>query len=230
MAFDCTYLTKTLAQMQFGGARGMVGGLFYPNDEENMSFLSLDGDIQFDKVNKAATMLDCLVWDPCAKRKHPLSVLALPVQHSFGGAGATNRACHYMLEIVGRMMAASGGIVRALVFDAHGSHQFIRRALHGQFIPMLEEDLRQVPFFSELCYEDVDHGLPRWPIRLAKWRNEFVWCFPGICTLVPMIMENQGSWLVNDSSPFVFNDKEPLPFYSARSWIQHFVGAYLEPK
>jgi hypothetical protein len=96
---------------------------------------------------------------------------------------------------------------------------------------MLEEDLRQVPFFSELCYEDVDHGLPRWPIRLAKWRNEFVWCFPGICTLVPMIMENQGSWLVNDSSPFVFfNDKEPLPFYSARSWIQHFVGAYLEPK
>ena len=29
---------------------------------------------------------------------------------------------------------------------------------------------------------------------------------------------------------FFFNDNDPLPFCSARSWVQHFVGAYLEPK
>ena len=55
LAFDATYLTSTLAQMQLRGRRGMVGGMWYPDAEEEIenSFVPLEGDnVDISKAHK----------------------------------------------------------------------------------------------------------------------------------------------------------------------------------
>ena len=46
LAFDATYLTSTLSQMQLRGRRGMVGGMWYPDADAEVenAFVPLDSD------------------------------------------------------------------------------------------------------------------------------------------------------------------------------------------
>lgn len=181
MAFDCTYLTTTLSQLQLHSQRGMVGGMWFPDQMEN-SFLSLDNPIDMKKVLKASTMLEVMVWDPSLRRKLPIPIASLPVQHNFSGSGASHRGCYYMLRTIGKIMAQNNGTVKGLLFDAHGSHMYVRRCLHGQFDGLCREDFADIEFFGDLVYEPVpEHGLPRFPISIAKYKNEVVWGLCGIC-------------------------------------------------
>ena len=188
MAFDATYLTCTLSQLELHGTRGIVGGMWFPDSMEN-SFISLEADgkeeIDMSEVLKSSTMLECVVWDPNVRRKLPLPVCSLPVQHNFAGTGATYRGCMYILKTIGKVLAAANGTVKGVTFDSHGSHMWVRRCLHGQFRGINKADLADVEFFGKLRYENLpEHGLPRLPIRVAKHEDQVVWGLCGICSLL----------------------------------------------
>lgn len=182
LAFDATYLTSTCCQMTMGGQTGLVGGVWSPFEEKS-GFVPLDGDIDLKKINRARAMMEVLVWDPSSRKKLPLSVCSVPIQHDFGGAGASGRAGFYILHAIGRIMQCSRGLVRGICFDAHGSHQRVRKVLQGNLHSIDEQDLEAVPYFGKLTFEDVDSGLPRFPCRIAKYEGQTIFCLGGICAL-----------------------------------------------
>ena len=184
VSFDCTYLTQTLCQMQLHEKRGLIGGTWYPDRQEN-AFIPLDGqDINVRTIAKSSTMLEFVGWDPSAKKRGALSFLAMPIEHRFAGAGSSIRSGVYMMNTIGRLMAESNDVIKCLVFDGHGSHQMIRKALHGQPTGLDPDDLAQLPFFGQLQIEDLwDHMLPRLPIKIVRYKGETVNGLPGICSL-----------------------------------------------
>eukprot|EP00435_Cladocopium_sp_Y103_P020860 s3829_g5.t1 len=180
VAFDSTYLTATLSQMTLHTKRGLVGGTWKP-EAMDQAFVSLEGeDLDIGTISKSANMLEFLTWDPTSRTKCTVPLLTLPVEHSFQGTNAGMRGNWYMLETVGRFMAANQGVVKALIHDAHGSHNLVRQVLHGQVDDIPDKDLKNVPFFGELTFEPLpQHCLPRLPIMLAKHQGEYVYDIPG---------------------------------------------------
>ena len=168
--------------MQMHGKVGLIGGTWYPDRPDN-GFIPLDGnDINVRNIAKSSTMLECVGWDPSMKKRGALSFLAMPIEHHFAGAGASIRSGVYMMKTIGRLMAESNDVIKCLVFDGHGSHQMIRKALHGQPTGLDPDDLAQLPFFGQLQIEDIwDHVLPRLPIKIVRYKGESVNGLPGIC-------------------------------------------------
>ena len=79
MAFDHTYLLKSMQQMQFGGRRGLVGGPWLPNNSSE-AWISLDEDhVYKTKAEKAGLMLEVLVWDANAMKKRCVSFCSMPM-------------------------------------------------------------------------------------------------------------------------------------------------------
>ena len=89
-----------------------------------------------------------------------------------------------MLECVGSFMQKNDGLVRALIFDAHGTHIYIRKVLHGQLEGIDSEMLASIPFFKELTFEPLPrHCLPRMPIQIVKHNQQCILGIPGVCCL-----------------------------------------------
>lgn len=180
-AFDCTYLTATLCQFKVGEKKGLVGGTWLLEKPDN-AFVSLTDDLDIGTFKKSTTMLETLLWDPSSKGKHPLSICSVPIEHNWGGGMGTYRGCMYMLHALGTILKENDGLIRGLVFDGHGTHQFIKKLLHGQVssLPML--DIASVPFFGEIRHRPLPpHSLPRFPIELAFHGDEVIWALPGVC-------------------------------------------------
>jgi hypothetical protein len=129
-------------------------------------------------------MMTFLAWDPSAMQKAPLTYCSLPVRHSFKGA-EKYKGNWTILEIVGRIMesdARSGKTIRGLVFDAHGSHAFVRRVIFGDFEDVCRESVKKVPFFRHLEHRELpNHRLPRLPLRIALYEGEPIFCMVGPC-------------------------------------------------
>ena len=96
---------------------------------------------------------------------------------------STLRGGFVVLQTVGMMLAASGGIVCGVCFDAHGTHQLVRRAFHGQLSQEEAVDVEEVPFFGALKYEEVKCDLPRFPMKISRWEDEVVYGITGVCDL-----------------------------------------------
>lgn len=161
----------------------MVGGVWMP-DNQASSFIPLQDELDVSKVAKSSMMLEMLMWDPTLRERHTLSMCSLPIQHSFAGAGAEKRGNFYMLEVLGRFMLQSDGLIRGLIFDGHGSHQYIRRCLHGQLDGLVPDDIQAIPFFGALTYEPVPpHGLPRFPMQIARFQGNIILGICGVCFL-----------------------------------------------
>ena len=182
MAFDSTYLTTTLAQMQLHNSVGLVGGVWGP-DGMDQSFLNLDDDIDVGKVVKASSLLEAVVWDPAALRKIPLSVCCVPVETNFTGPGSTLRGSYFMLELMGKILQESGNLLSAVTFDAHGSHSLIRRILHGQLSDVNLDDVKKMTFWKDFTFEPLLHDLPRLPIQKCMHKGEPFFGIPGVCFL-----------------------------------------------
>lgn len=181
MAFDGTYLTPTLSQIQIHERHGLVGGKWSSENKEN-AFVSLEEDgVDVSGVPRANTMMEFLCWDPSARKKIPLSVCAVPVEQNFGGQ---NRAQWGILELVGQVLSSSQKVVRGIVFDAHGSHVFVRNIIHGLFEDVPDESLKDIPFFRDLQHISLPSNcLPRLPISICLYKGEafYAMCVP--CTL-----------------------------------------------
>ena len=188
MAFDATYLTATLCQMRLHGQRGLVGGMF-STDNDQSCFFPMKDDVEFLSIPKASTMLECLAWEPNLEHKLPLAVASIPVQHSFAGAGATHRGNFYMLEVLGKVLDASAGLVLGVVFDAAGQHQYVRRLVHGCLDGLPMEAIQQLPFWKEIQYECLPkHPLPRLPIQICKIKGQTFWALCGICSWALLVV------------------------------------------
>ena len=76
---DHTYLQKALTQISVHDRRGLVGGCWWPDHEEEafMEFDSLPEDVSAKK--KATLMLECLCWDPAAPHKLCFSLASQPM-------------------------------------------------------------------------------------------------------------------------------------------------------
>ena len=185
MAFDSTYLTTTLAQMLLHNSVGLVGGV-WASDGMDQSFLKLDDDIDVGKVVKASSLLEAVIWDPAASRKVPLSVCCVPVETNFTGPGSTLRGSYFMLELMGKILQESGCLLRAVTFDAHGSHSLIRRILHGQLSDVNMDDVGKMNFWKDLTFEPLPHDLPRLPIQKCMHHGEPFFGIPGVCLLTSL--------------------------------------------
>ena len=76
-----------------------------------------------------------------------------------------------MAEVMGKVLLDSNGIIRAVVFDAHGSHALIRRLLHGELHGLNMDDVRVLPFFGDLKYEPApEKGCPVFRLQFASSR------------------------------------------------------------
>lgn len=152
---------------------------------EGSCFISLEEEkLNISSVVKALNMLEMIAWDPCQKRKNPLSICSLPIEHNFSNVQGTNRSNWFMLDLLGRVLEKASGIVRALVFDQHSSQLFIRKVIHGQLQGMDPIELRALPWFGKLSYESLPACcLPRLPVRLCKEpvSGEYFWALPGVC-------------------------------------------------
>lgn len=183
MAVDATYLTATLAQLELAGKRGMAGGIWTPENPSN-TFVELNESLDVSNIRKGANMCECLLWDPAAVVKCPLSVNATPIEHNFGGAGSSYRGNIYMLSLIGAVMKESQSCVKGLLYDGHGSHTYMKRILQGETRNIPWDDIRRIPWFGTLRFEPLpEHGLPRLPVKLVYDGDEVVWGLPGVCDL-----------------------------------------------
>ena len=184
MAFDCTYLQSGLNQMELHGKHLLVGGCFTPSHPGN-AVLELTPELDVRKAKKSEQMLTFLAWDPSAYQKIPLPMAEIPVEQNFKGPMSSMRASYYMLELVGRVLQASDGAVKAVVFDAAAAHGLLRRVMFGTDAACTDNSLQEIPFFRELSYRSLPTTLlPRMPIKLALYQNEAMWALPGVCALI----------------------------------------------
>lgn len=183
LAFDGTYITSTLSQLQVHGERGLVGGVFTP-DDMRQSFLNMDTDKEWEvaRVTRATTMMKMIVWNPSTIRKDTLSVCCVPLDSGYSGPGSSHRASWFMLDLLGRVLDSSCGLVRGVVFDSHGSHSLIRRVLHGQMENIDEKELEKMQFWKDIRFRALPPTcLPRLPVQLAEHQGEVIYGLPGIC-------------------------------------------------
>ena len=186
MAFDATYLQSSLAQLQLHGERGMVGGTWLPDNPKN-TFLTLTEDLDVGSVRKSTLMMDFVLWDAGAKRKSPISVCALPIEHNFQGSGSTLRGNLYMVQLLGEVMSQSDGVIRALISDAHGTHSYIRKYLHGQKDDLPCDDIEALPWWKDILHKPLPQTiLPRLPIQVCYDAGEVLWYIPGVCSWVAL--------------------------------------------
>ena len=164
--------------------RGLVGGAWEPaKGSESRVFLDLESEtLDIKGVPRATSMLEFLVWDPCAFKKTPLSACSMPVLDSVGGVGSSEQSSWTMLEIIGKFMKASDGTICGLVFDAHGSHALVRRIIHGDFTDVPQDDLATIPWFEGLKHVPLPpNDLPRLPIQICLDGGKPVYALCGPC-------------------------------------------------
>lgn len=178
VAFDCTYLTKSLCQLKLGNNFAMVGGV-YGGDDRDQSFLPINEELEVQKVIKASSMLEVVAWDAAGLRKLPLSACSCPIETNHSGPGATSRGAWFVVNILSKILGPSGSTVRAVVFDAHGSHSIVRKIFHGEEVP--REELDGLAFWDEISYKPLPPcSLPRLPTKVCLHRGEPIYGIPGV--------------------------------------------------
>ena len=76
LAFDATYLLKTVAQLKIADSVGLVGGPWTPSDE---SLAWIDFDSYEKDMPKAPVMYEFLAWDPNSPKRQSFSVASMPM-------------------------------------------------------------------------------------------------------------------------------------------------------
>ena len=186
LAFDCTYLQPRLSQLKLWDRRGLIGGQWNPAQPDDC-FRNLDESVDISSIAKATQVLEFLCWDPSSRSKKCLSPCSMPIKHNFDNTEGSSCGSWYMLDTVGQLLEAAGSqCIRAVVFDAATTHNFVRRAFHGDVLELDGRSLASTPFFGKLSYRNLPpHPLPRLPIRMALASDgEVVWGLPGVCNSV----------------------------------------------
>ena len=187
LAFDCTYLTKSLAQLTLHNRTALVGGTWEPG-LENLAFVDLDQNgLDLKTIPRAPQVIEFLAWNPSLAKKMCLPICSMPVPNSYGGTHSEKKSQWSVLETLGRVLQSSGQLVRGVVFDCHTSHSLVRRLMHGLLDDVNLDEVRQVPWFSSLKWQPLPQTiLPRLPIQLVFNGEEIVYGLPGPCELLAL--------------------------------------------
>lgn len=87
--------------------------------------------------------------------------------------------------MVGRLMETAHWIIKALTFDSHHSHRFLKDVLFGSFLICKKEVLCDIPFFRDLEYQSLPrHHLPYLPVKICLHQQEAFWCLAGTCAFI----------------------------------------------
>lgn len=80
LAFDHTYLLKSFSQSTWKGEAGLVGGCWSPFEPEGgfMPLANLPENAV--KKPKANLMLECICWDPAARKQFTCSIGSMPMR------------------------------------------------------------------------------------------------------------------------------------------------------
>lgn len=184
--FDATYLSPGLCQAVLHGKRVLVGGAWGPLEQEHCCLDMETLNVEVRSLKRASTMLEFLVYDPCAVVKTPFSMAAMPMDHSLGGSGnqGHKKAQWSMLHVVGQFLEQSRDLIRGVCFDAHQSHSLVRRLFHGQLEDVDLREVENVPFFREIQYVSLpEHCLPNLPLQIAMHHGDPVYAMCGPCPL-----------------------------------------------
>ena len=181
MAFDATYLTKTLNQITLHGRTAIIGGAWEVSCGAN-AWVDLDQEsVDVKGIPRATSMTEFVVWDPCANSKVALPVCSLPMQPNYGGVRSEKKARWCVLELVGKVLASSA-VVRGIVFDAHASHILVRKVVFGQMQDVDLDAVGQIPFFKEIRHVPLPSNcLPRLPIEVCYIGKDSFFALPGPC-------------------------------------------------
>ena len=76
MGMDGTYLLKSACQFKIKDTVGLVGGAWSPVDD-SQAFVDLTVNVK--SLEKAPTMLEFVLWDPCGWTKNTYSVASMPM-------------------------------------------------------------------------------------------------------------------------------------------------------
>ena len=89
-----------------------------------------------------------------------------------------------MMDLMGRILAESGAILKGICYDAHGSHSMIRRIFFGQLDNVDDDDLGKLGFWKDLEFKDLPVNiLPKLPIKVCLHRGSPFYGIPGVCDL-----------------------------------------------
>lgn len=184
MAFDATYLTTTLVQMKVHDRIGMIGGVYNP-DKRDACIADLHGNLDCQSIRRASSMLQCLVWDPCSAKRNGLSIAEIPTEHGWGGPNGGFRGNLYVLKCIGQILEKSDGVLCGLIFDAHQTHNFLKKLLLGQTEGLPMTEIKEIEYFKALVHKPLPkHPLPRLPCQFTYHEGNLIWGIPGICALV----------------------------------------------
>ena len=107
------------------------------------------------------------------------------MSHSLENTSSTFPHSEEVLRMVGRLMAEGSQFIKALAFDAHHSHKYLREVLLGDFRTISAESLQGIEWFEKLRWMDLpQHALPRLPLKICLFGNLSVVALPGPCCLV----------------------------------------------
>ena len=149
--------------MVLEGERGLLGGCWTPEAPKNAWIGMENADLDVKGMSRAELMMHFTTWDPAGRKKVPLSLCSVPLDKSFADStGNSARGSYAMLHLLGQILSKDSGCVIGVCFDAHGSHQWIRKILHGQHEAQNGVDpavVASIPFFCDLTFTDLPQTL-----------------------------------------------------------------------
>ena len=149
--------------MVLDGERGLIGGCWTPEAPKNAWVSMENADVDVKGMSRAELMMHFTIWNPASRKKLPLSLCSVPLDKSFAeSTGNSARASYAMLQLLGQVLSKDNGCLIGVCFDAHGSHSWIRKILHGQHDGHDGVDpaiVASIPFFSELTFTDLPETL-----------------------------------------------------------------------
>ncbi|CAK9110511.1 unnamed protein product [Durusdinium trenchii] len=183
LAFDRTYLDSTMQLGRTSVGHVMLGGVHRPRgfnleSEDQIPLKAEEGGDQFihKDISKANEIESCLVWDPTRKHGPTLELAAFPVNTAASKDSRfeavmpdtkTGRGNWETFARIGEVLDQAPS-VKYIVADSHGSHEWIRRKLLGQSVPIPDSLVQQVPFFSKLAWSDLPEVPFPLPYRLVS--------------------------------------------------------------
>lgn len=196
LAFDRTYLDSTMQLGRTSVGHVMLGGVHRPRgfnleSEDQIPLKAEEGGDQFihKDISKANEIESCLVWDPTRKHGPTLELAAFPVNTAASKDSRfeavmpdtkTGRGNWETFARIGEVLDQAPS-VKYIVADSHGSHEWIRRKLLGQSVPIPDSLVQQVPFFSKLAWSDLPEVPFPLPYRLVSHPDtgQTIHCVPG---------------------------------------------------
>eukprot|EP00435_Cladocopium_sp_Y103_P019204 s3146_g4.t1 len=144
MGMDGTYLLRSACQFKIKDTVGLVGGAWSPVDS-SQAFADLNVNVK--SLEKAPTMLEFVLWDPCGWTKSTYSVASMPMALSAPKLDEKETQApsnHATMPLEMRAENAMSGLVLLDVFQMLSNQEAARRGLPRGSLFLANETVRNL--------------------------------------------------------------------------------------